>query len=164
MQLQNIIREIEQNRVRLTDTLIAFVKTDTVLFAFDKQCADYFSPFAKAANTVLNTVFTVSMGLEIAESNLKQDGHMQVYLEKLPMWKFALLYLAAVQGRSVLLGVLFAEGKVNVDEFFKTAFYEELYQQGKWGTTAETEKKYELIKTELSELEQLRDEKSLFEN
>lgn len=164
MRLKNIIREIEQNRVRLTDTLIAFVKTDTVLFVFDKQCADYFLPVVKTANKILNTVFVISTEFEIAESNLKQDNNVRTYLEKLPIWKFALLYLAAVQGRSVLSGVLFVEGKLNADEFFEVAFYEELCQQEKWGRTAETEERYKLIKAELSELEQLRDEKRLFEN
>lgn len=164
MRLKNIIREIEQNRVRLTDTLIAFVKTDTVLFAFDKQCADYFLLVVKTANKILNTVFVISTGFEIAESNLKQDNNVRAYLEKLPIWKFALLYLAAVQGRSVLSGVLFVEGELNADEFFEVAFYEELCQQEKWGRTAETKERYKLIKAELSELEQLRDEKSLFEN
>lgn len=156
-----LIREIEQNRVRLTDTLLLFVKTDTILFAFNEECEDCFIRFVSVANEVLNTAFILTRGIEIAEVNQEQDKMVRVYLEGLSVQKFALVYLAAIKVRSVLLGVLFAEGQINSDEVLNTAFFEELWQQKKWGDMAEIKERHNTIKNELLKLENLRDAKSL---
>ncbi len=161
---EKILKEIEQSRVRLTDTLIAFIKTDTILFAFDEKCADFYTPYVTAANKILNTVFVLTIGLEVAAVNFEQDAGLQAYLKRLPVYKFAVLYLAAIKVRSVLLGVLFAEGKISAEQLFSAGFYEELWQQSKWGAIAETDEQHKNIRNELAQLERLRNEKSLSEN
>lgn len=164
MFLPELINETEQNRVRLTDTLIAFVKTDTILFAFNKECADSYLPFVTAVNNILNTAFVLTSGLDVAAVNFEQDDNLRAYSDNLPIKKFALLYLVATKVRSVLLSVLFLEKKIDVSELFNIAFYEKLYQQRKWGKTEEAEVFDKQIIEELVKLEQLRDEKSLLED
>lgn len=156
-----VFKEIEQNRVPLTDTLLVFIKTDTILFAFNEECEDCFKCFLSAANGVLNTAFILTKGLDIAEVNQTQDNTVRAYLDSLSAQRFALVYLVATQVRSVLLAVLFAEGKIDSDELLNTAFFEELWQQKKWGETAETTERYRCIKEELTKLKVLRDGTSL---
>ena len=158
---EELVKEIEQNRVRLTDTLLVFIKTDTILFAFNEECENCFNRFLSAANKVLNTVFVLTTGLEVAEVNLTQDNVVRNYLDSLSIQKFVLVYWVATQVRSVLLSVLFVEKHINSEQLLNTAFFEELWQQKKWGETAEAEERYCHIRDKLRELEVLRDGKSL---
>ncbi len=161
---ERILEKTALNRVRLTDTLIAFVKTDTILFAFDSECMGYYKQFVMAANNVLNTVFMTTVGLEIAEVNLRQDSAVRSYFDALPVRKFTLLYLAAIKTRSVLLGVLFAEKMIDCTQLFEAAYYEELWQQKKWGMTTEAEERHNAVIKELQELERARDEIGISED
>lgn len=156
-----LFKDIEQNRVRLTDTLLLFIKTDTILFAFNEECEKCFMMFLSAANGVLNTAFVLTKGLDVAEVNQRQDTVVRAYLDSLSVQKFSLVYLVATKVRSVLLSVLFAEGKIDSGELLNTAFFEELWQQKKWGETAEATERYRCIKEEFMKLEVLRDGKSL---
>ena len=159
-----LIQEMEQNRVRLTGTLILYVKTDTVLFAFNEECKKCFMPILTAANKVLNTVFILTQGLDVADVNFKQDDNVREYLNRLSIQQFALVCLTAVEIRSVLLAILFAAGMIGYEKVWEIAFYEELWQQRKWGQTAEAQEKNNNIREMLAKLELLRDGKGLSQN
>lgn len=161
---EQMYSETAQNRGRLTDTLIAFIKTDAMLFAFNDECLQDYQSIVAKANEVLNTAFTITTGLNIAEANFQQDNTLKAYLNNLSVKRFTLLYLAAIKVRSVLLGILFTEHLIAGDQFFKIAYYEELWQQNKWGTTSEAEERHQLIKKDLAELERVRNEIGLLEN
>lgn len=164
MLFEQIYKKVEQNRVRLTDTLIAFIETDAILFAFNEECMADYQSFVLKANKVLNTAFILTNGLDVVEVNSQQGDIVRAYFDALSVQKFTLLYLVATKVRSVLLGVLFAESLIDWGQLFDVAYYEELWQQKKWGVLAEETEKYNAIKNDLMELERARDEICLFEN
>ncbi len=155
MLISKILPEITQNRQSLTKALLSFVQTDTILFAFNEECRQKFTPFVAKANIILNSTFTITKTLDIPTANQKQNGKLLPYFEQLSCQKFATLYLTATETRSVLLSILFTENVININTLLQTAFFEELYQQNLWGKTDETEKKYTLIKEKLTEIEHL---------
>ena len=150
-----ILQNIEQNRDRLTKALLYFVQTDTILFAFNEDCQKKLTPFVAKANTILNSSFNITMELNPPNINQKQKNKLFSYLERLPLHKFATLYLTATETRSVLLGILLIENTINVDTLLQLAFFEELYQQKHWGQIEETTEKYFLIKNKITEFKKL---------
>lgn len=164
MVLDDILIEVEENRERLTNTLLVFAETDTVLFPFNEACRDCFNSVVLSANKILNSSFVLTLGLDVPVCNLKQKDKLRIYLDSLSLFRFVLLYLVAVEVRSVLLGILFVEQEISVNELLNTAFFEEMYQQNKWGETDESTERYNTIKVKLTELEKLGNENSLYEN
>ncbi|MCM1322599.1 MAG: hypothetical protein NC218_00240 [Acetobacter sp.] len=156
--------KIAENRVNLTNILLEFVKTDTILYAFNDECLACFSSEVEKANRILGTAFISSCALETVDCNCAQGEAIREYLKKLSNHKFIILYLLAVEFRSVLLSILFVERMINREQLLQIAFYEERYQQKQWGTTKEMYHKYKVIDEWLTELEKMRDENNLFEN
>ena len=67
--------------------------------------------------------------------------------------RFGCLYRAATLSGSVVLGLAFEEGLVNADDVFETAFLDELYQNSLWGTDEEAERRQQMIRSELKDVE-----------
>ncbi len=164
MDFEQILKEIKQDRSRLTEVLLNFVQTDTILFAFDEECQSCFNAKILQVNEILNTAFRSSLFLDVLPCNVVQKDKVCSYLNTLSYGMFMLLYLVATEVRSVLLGVLFIEKKIAIEEILNTSFYEELYEQEKWGEAENLATKYEAVKGVLQELEIYRDENVLFEN
>ncbi len=155
--------ETAQDRIKFTETLLEFVKTDTLLFAFDEKCFCYFSSLVAKANDILGTTFVVTCGLEPPVCNLEQEDKLRRYLNALSFQKFLVLNFTALEVRSVLLGVLMAEKVLNAEDVLSAAFYEERYQQNIWGTTDEDVYHYKAVAGRVKELEKIRDVDSISE-
>lgn len=153
--------EIAQNRLQITETLLEFVKTDTLLFAFDEKCFCYFSSLVAKANEILGTAFSVTRELDVPVCNLEQGEKLRCYISTLPFQKFLVLHLTSLEVRSVLLGVLLAEKVFSAEEVLKAAFYEEHFEQRVWGTTEEHILRYNTIAERVKELEKIRDDDSI---
>lgn len=63
-----------------------------------------------------------------------------------------------------MLGVLFAQGELTVEQAMETAFFEELEQQKKWGEDEEIRARHQSILNKLKQLEDFRRERSLSED
>lgn len=155
--------KIAQNKLQITETLLEFVKTDTLLFAFNKECLGYFSSLVAKANGILGTTFVSTCDLEPPACNLEQGDKLRLYLSALSFQKFLVLYFTAVEVRSVLLGVLLTERVLNAEEVLNAAFHEERYQQSIWGASDKDVYHYKVAAQRVKELEKLRDDDSLSE-
>lgn len=166
MDVSLLVEQICTKRKELESTLCAFALTDTLLFwpednSFKESDKTTLVSSLLSANTLLKTSYEATNGLAVKRVNEAQAGKLQAYLQCVADDKFAVLYLAATEVRSVLLAVLFAEGKLNAEEVFRQAFFEELNQQEKWGKDEETRRRHAEILEKLKTLEAFRDERSL---
>lgn len=160
-----IQERIAENRLILTNILLEFVKTDTLLFAFNKECLECFSSMVMKANGVLGTTFVSGCDLKPAECNSLQGDKICEYLQKLPDHIFMGVYFMAREVRSVLLAILFIEKMISKKQVLHIAFYEERYQQKQWGITQEALDRYGAINVLLSEIAKMCDEEDIsFEN
>ncbi|MBR1374418.1 hypothetical protein IJ556_08235 [bacterium] len=130
----------------LIDRLVSFVSTDTILFLPDSAEA---RKAVAIVNRILRTKFVISEGIEVLEGNSLQSSQVKKYLEQVSFDKLALVYLTAMELRSVLLGILFAEKGIGIEDAFACAFYEELSQQHCWGCLPEILQKQQSIKNRL---------------
>ena len=148
--LEDIFTKLETQKSELVKRLVSFVVTDTILFlpesAEAKKCLEL-------VNDLLKTSFVMNKGLEISKKDILQVSVVEDYLKKALKRKVAYIYLAATEVRSVLLGILLAEGKISNEEAFDCAFFEELTEQKKWGTMPESLQRQQAIQNRLDELE-----------
>lgn len=166
MDVSLLIEQISAKREELESSLCAFALTDTLLFwpedgSFKESYKTTLVSSLLSVNALLKTSYEATNGLDIKRNNEIQVEKLQAYLRRLADDKFAVLYLAATEVRSVLLAVLFAEEKLNAEEVLKQAFFEELSQQEKWGKDEETHRRHIDILKKLKILEAFRDERSL---
>lgn len=144
---QEVLAELSKiQESELVNRLVSFASTDTILFLPDSAEA---RKAVTIANQILQTKFVISEGIEVLGVNSLQDNQVKQYLEHVSFNKLALVYLTATELRSVLLGILFAEGKVSIESAFACAFYEELSQQHCWGCLPEMLQKQQGIKNRL---------------
>ena len=132
----------------LIERLVSFVCHDTIFYLSENQSA---KKYLTVANAFLSTHFQMCDAFITAESNVSQNDKVEAYLGKLNSSKIVGLYLSATELRSVLLGILFVEGKITVDEAFECGFAEELTEQKKWGTLEEIEQRHKEVIERLKE-------------
>lgn len=156
--LEDIFTKLEKQKSELVKRLVSFVVTDTILFlpeSLDAQnCLEH-------VNALIKTDFIMNKGLEISKKDILQVPAVEDYLKKSSKRKVAYIYLAATEVRSVLLAILLAESKINNNEAFECAFFEELSEQKKWGTMPESLQQQQAIRSRLEELESFINEGSL---
>lgn len=161
-----VFKEISGKREELSEQLVSYALTDSLLFMAPKENVkpmyerDVYAA-VNEVNNLLDTCFEVACGLDIPAQNYECRNALATYLRKLSDSAFAVVYLAAMELRSVLGGILFCEKKVDAKKAFELAFYEELSQQENWGTDEVICRRQANIKSKLKELERFRDEGSL---
>lgn len=161
MLFEETLSEISANRLNLTQALLCFVETDTLLFLPEDKVVE---EALNCSNQVLHTSFELAFGLDVPTVNLAQRQSVLSYLDMLPIKKFMSVYLLATELRSVLLAVLYVEKKLSVDEIFRLAFYEELLQQKQWGCLEENISFHNKVKQKLEEIENYLDHEDLSTN
>ena len=72
-------------------------------------------------------------------------------VQKLDVWRLGVLHRAVSLGGSLILGLGFVNGRLDVDQLFTTAFLDELWQNEKWGRDFEAEDRQNHIRAELDE-------------
>lgn len=150
---KNVVSFINNaQKSELIERLVSFVCGDTILYLPENQSA---KKYLSAANEFLCTDFQMCDDFSTADINVLQKDKIKDYLAKLKISKLAGLYLAATELRSVLLAVLLAEGKLNIEETFDCSFAEELAEQKKWGTFDEIRQKHKEIKERLQKAEKM---------
>lgn len=152
----------------LAGVLKSFVETDTLLFVSPdeagKEVCGCLERLVGEVNALAGTMYVITDGLDVSDINVAQNARFGAYLETFMPEKTAFVYLAALELRSVMLGILLAERKISVEEAFSAAFYEELFEQKRWGVLEETAHRQREIKNKLFELERIGYERGVFEN
>ena len=166
-QILTQVQEAAKMKQELVSLLVPFAATDTLLYLSDvsnvkmqKEVGDAI----KSANEIMGTKFVPVLGVEVCRQNIEQQEIVRQYLEKTDDYRFAVVYLTAIELRSVLAGVLLANRALSADDVFRLAFAEELAQQERWGKDEEIKKRQQDIKQRIIELEKVCHERSLFEN
>lgn len=161
------VQEAAKMKQELVSLLVPFAATDTLLYLSDvsnEKTQKEVDDAIKSANGIMGTKFVPVLGLEVCRQNIEQQEIVWQYLEKTDDYRFAVVYLAATELRSVLAGVLLANRVLSADDVFQLAFAEELAQQERWGKDEEIKKRQQAIKQKIIELEKVCHERSLFEN
>ena len=144
--IEDIIAKTEKQKNELIERLVSFVCHDTILYLPEYSAA---KKYLCTVNAFLNTDFQMCEAFTTAEINFLQKNKLTDYLDKLSACKLAGLYISATELRSVLLGILLVEKKLDVDEAFACGFAEEIEEQKKWGQIEETIQRHTLIKERL---------------
>ncbi len=161
------VQEAAKMKHELVSLLVPFAATDTLLYLSDvlnEKIQKEVDDAIKSANEIMGTKFVPVLGLEVCRQNIEQQEIVRRYLEKTDDYRFAVVYLAATELRSVLAGVLLANRALSADDVFQLTFAEELAQQERWGKDEEIKKRQQAIKQRIIELEKVCNERSLFEN
>lgn len=161
------VQEAAKMKQELVSLLVPFAATDTLLYLSDvsnEKTQKVVDDAIKSANEIMGTKFVPVLGLEVCRQNIEQQEIVRRYLEKTDDYRFAVVYLAATELRSVLAGVLLANRALSADDVFQLAFAEELAQQERWGKDEEIKKRQQDIKQRIIELEKVCHERSLFED
>ena len=166
-QILTQVQEAAKMKRELVSLLVPFAATDTLLYLSDvsnEKTQKEVDDAIKSANEIMGTKFVPVLGLEVCRQNIEQQEIVRRYLEKTDDYRFAVVYLAATELRSVLAGVLLANRVLSADDVFQLAFAEELAQQERWGKDEEIKKRQQDIKQRIIELEKVCHERSLFED
>jgi chaperone required for assembly of F1-ATPase len=168
MDFCTVINEIKQKREEFCKILVSFVLTDSILFVekdlLNQDCGKSIIDAVNVANGILNTEYEISNGVDVLPINQLQSEKIEKYLKSISLEKFCVIYLVAIELRSVLLGVLFVEEKFDVNKIFELAFFEELYEQIKWGVVDEITQRHLQIKNILDETKGFCIERGLHKN
>ena len=162
-----IIKKIAGEREYFISVLADFAETDTLLYLPDNLAINTLKDAMTAigqANVLSGTSFVMVKDFSVVDVNGMQREKMKSYLRRLADEELAVLYLAATELRSVLLGILFVEGKASADTVFRLAFCEELEQQKQWGIDETVIIRQKDIKLKLKKWEMFCNERSLFKN
>lgn len=154
--MQNNLKDFMQSVVNaqkseLVERLVSFVCGDTILYLPDNLLAEQ---CLKEANNLFGASFQMCRNFDTADINIKEKDKVFSYLNNLAKMKLAGLYLYATELRSVLLGVLLIEKKINLDDAFSCSFAEELTEQEKWGKLDEIIQRHAEIKIKLESVEE----------
>ena len=166
-QILKQVQEAAKMKQELVSLLVPFAATDTLLYLSDvlnEKIQKEVDDAIKSANEIMGTKFVPVLGLEVCRQNIEQQEIVRRYLEKTDDYRFAVVYLAATELRSVLAGVLLANRVLSADDVFQLTFAEELAQQERWGKDEEIKKRQQDIKQRIIELEKVCHERSLFED
>lgn len=166
-QILTQVQEAAKMKRELVSLLVPFAATDTLLYLSDvsnEKTQKEVDDAIKSTNEIMGTKFVPVLGLEVCRQNIEQQEIVRRYLEKTDDYRFAVVYLAATELRSVLAGVLLANRVLSADDVFQLAFAEELAQQERWGKDEEIKKRQQDIKQRIIELEKVCHERSLFED
>lgn len=153
--------DLMQQKNELIEKLVSFVLTDTILYLPEDEsiCTKL-----EQVNSLLGTNFALVKGIDVPAENVAQQKKVEKYLLECSAAKTAFVYLMATEIRSVLLAILWMEEKININEVFECAFFEELQEQKQWGEIEEIKERNKLIKSKLNDLEKWRYERSLSKN
>ncbi len=168
MDLQKISCSISEHRDDIINRLLSFSATDTILYLRGGVCNQSVLLFAKKAidmaNSIMNSHFEEVNGLEVSNINQKQKDVLKKYLFNLDNQSLIILYLVALELKSVLLGVLFVTQSFKVQDVFNLSYAEELEEQKKWGEDEAISNKHSEILENLKQWESFCYERSIFKN
>ena len=154
-----MMKDVSQHRTEIIERMVNFSLTDTLLFRSPdaveliEEEHKVWDPIVAWAKEKMRADFKTSESLEVPVENNASLPRLQVFLESLSDKELVAFYEVSKITKSVLLAAAFVKGKVNADEAFKAAFLEEIWQADKWGHDEQADKRREIIKQELKDVE-----------
>ena len=154
---KDIINQIVERRGYFEQKLLEFLLCDTMLFCsenteinnfYGKQISKVIDDF----NKMLGVEYKLSRGFDIDEGNKKHQDVVGRYLSQVNDDFLCRIYMVAIELRSVMLAFLLINKKIGVKESVELAFYEECFQQKKWGIVQELEDKNKQICDNISKI------------
>lgn len=147
---------IKQHRGETIETMCNFAQTDLLFFWSDNPEVyagqkKIWQPFLDLLQAESKALINVSKTLQMPD-NEKYLLWLKSKLQKLSGTELTAVFLAATQMKSVILGLSLLNKKTSVDDIFKAAFWEEIYQNELWGTDEEALQKREQTKAELQKI------------
>ena len=149
---------ISENHEQVTDLLADFSQTDVLLFycprpEIRKLQEQKWQPILDLCNQNLNTVFKATDALEVLPQNKNSAEVFKKMLKTLSLKQLTVLYLAATNLKSPLLGYLLLGQKISAAQAFDLAYLEELCQNERWGEDAEAVEKRRKVFEVLQQIE-----------
>lgn len=147
---KDIINQIVEKREYFEQKLLEFLLCDTMLFCSENEEINnmYGKKISKVIddfNKMLGVEYKLSRGFDIDEGNKKYQDVVGQYLSQSDGDFLGCIYMIATELRSVMLAFLLMNKKISINESIELAFYEEYFQQKKWGSIQELEDKNKQI-------------------
>lgn len=157
--------EIEKHRDEVIEKLVQFSMTDTLMFWGNEkdlieEQEQAWTPILKWCEKTLSTHIETTNTLNVPETTIESGYRVKNFLYSLSSQELTVFYKSALLMKSVMLAMAFTKKFITAEQAFKAAYLEEIWQNQSWGTTEETEKQREALKTELYELAEFLDENS----
>lgn len=156
--LEQAVCEIKQHRNDVISRLVQFSKTDSLLFwnkdaVWASKQEKLWAPVLRWADKTMNADYITTDKLEVVEQSKHTLEGLQHFIEKMSDKELAAFYLASINMRSELLAAALVKGHINAEQAFDAAYLEELSQAERWGRDELAEERRQLMKNELTEIE-----------
>ncbi|MBR1649019.1 MAG: hypothetical protein IJ689_05410 [Alphaproteobacteria bacterium] len=157
--LAQAISDIKEHRDDVIGKLVQFSKTDSLLF-WDKNSGlaqkqeQLWAPVLKWADKTLNVGYVANNDLNVNEQSDTSAANLKKFMEDMDDKELAAFYLASINMKSELLAAALVKGEINAEQAYKAAYLEELYQAERWGIDDLAEQRRQVVKNELSDIEQ----------
>lgn len=136
-ELKQALAEIDNNHKAMQKQLSDFAPTDMLFFFSDKPelyrlQQQKWQPILDWAKGILQTELKTTQSLQVPDNNGLSDSLLKIE-NKLNKKQFCAWYAAALNMRSVILGLALVMGKITAQEASELAGLEELWQNEQWG-------------------------------
>lgn len=144
---------ISEHRPETVENMCKLAATDTLLFwsadeEVYKRQQKIWQPFLDGFGKNSGAEVKISRSLNVPD-NEQCFRTLKKRLGTLSDKELTAAMLAALQLRSVILGLYILDDETEIDDIFSAAFLEELYQNEFWGTDEAVAAKREKVKEEL---------------
>lgn len=155
--LSKAVEDIAKYKSSMQQQLLEFSQTDMLFFFSEKKelyklQKQYWMPIIEWAEKLLGMKLTISNSLSVpSNEGLKEALEKQIKL--LNDKEFCCWYAAALNMRSVLLGLALIKNKCNAKDAAYLSALEELWQNEQWGEDEEAKEARTIKEKELFEIE-----------
>ncbi len=157
--LQTMTKDVAQHRDEIIERMVNFSLTDTLLFRSPdaaeliEEERKIWDPIVDWAKECMEADYVPSESLEIPLENNASLPVCRCFWKVCRIRSWRLFYEASRITKSVLLAAALIRKRLTAEEAFKAAFLEEIWQADKWGHDEEADKRREVIRQELADVE-----------
>ncbi len=156
-ELKQAVKEIDNNRDKMQKQLLDFAETDLLFFFSDKPellawQKQKWQPIIEWAESLLNIKLKVTSGLAVPDNHDIIKALSKIFQE-VNAKEFCCWYAAALNLRSVLLGLALIKNKLSANRAAELSALEELWQNEQWGEDEQALAARKIKADELSEIE-----------
>lgn len=156
-ELEQAVKEIDINRVKMQKQLLDFAETDLLFFFSDKPelvvwQQQKWQPIIEWAEELFGIKIHVTSELAVPDNHELKDVLPKMFQEVSDK-EFCCWYAATLNLRSVLLGLAMIKGKISAQKATELSYLEELWQNEQWGEDEQALSVRRQKNEELSEIE-----------
>lgn len=156
-ELEKAMKEIGLYRKDVEEKILEFARTDLLFFwgekkeLFEKQQKEW-QPILDWVEERINARIKTTTSLNVPDNEFLQHP-LKVIVEEMSDKELACFYAAALNMKSVLLGLALIKGRIDAEEAGRLSYLEELWQNEIWGKEIEAQKRREERCEELKVIE-----------